>query len=304
MAGRARAMAMVVSVLGLLHGVGPSTASGPNVEFQDGAGNTAASLGPYDTAAFYISDAGLGVIETSTATWTEISASVPALTTWSLATGGPDSAAFVLSAGSGYDTTTPAGTPLHSAPTVYVDASPDPALLYDCDAITGEFSLVFGVAASSTLQVDFSFYVLDSYPAAQHRVRVTSTSDTAGEWAPISAVVSVSGTGVCPVPGLYPPPGLFSGQVFLSESAAAAGEGDGFVRVRPGDALTATYYDSDGVTALGAHQVDVTAPGPTAVPAATWLSLVLLGVAFTLAVAGVSRRRPALSAAGIDAPVP
>ena len=294
-AGRGPLIALVISLSALAHGVGPTAAAAEvSVEFQDGAGNTVQSFSPGDSAAFYISGAGLGTLETSTATWTEISAPVPRFTVWDLATGQPEAAAFALSAGSGYDTTTPASTPLYSAPTVYVTGSPDPASLNDCNALTGEFSLAFDVSASSTLQVEFPFYVLDSYPAAQHRARVTSTSDAVGEWVPIGAVVSVSGIGVCPVTGLYPTPGLFSGQVLLSDDAATAGDGDGTVWVRPGDVLAVTHYGSDGSTPVGAHQVDVVAAGPglIALPATGRLFLGLLAVVFALAMAWRRRRSP------------
>ena len=296
-AGRGTIIALVVSLSALAHGLGPSAGVAEvSVEFQDAAGNTVQSFSPGDSAAFYISAAGLGTVETSTATWTGISAPVPKFTAWNLATGEPEAAVFALSAGSSYDTTTTASTPLYSAPTVYVDGGPDPFPLNGCNALTGEFSLAFNVSASSTLQVEFPFYVLDSYPAAQHRARVTSTSDAVGEWVPIGAVLSVFGTVACPspTPGFYPPPGLFSGQVFLSDDAATAGSGDGTVWVRPGDVLAVTHYGSDGSTPIGAHQVDVVeaSPGLTPLPATGRLFLWLLAVVFALAVAWRRRRSP------------
>ena len=294
-AGRGPIIALVISLSAMAHGVGPTAAAAEvSVEFQDAAGNTVQSFSPGDSAAFYISGADLGTVETSTAIWTEISAPVPRFTVWDLATGQPEAATFALSVGSSYGTITPASTPLYSAPTVYVDGGPDPFPLNGCNALTGEFSLAFNVSASSSLQVEFPFYVLDSYPAAQHRARVTSTSDGVGEWVAIGAVVSVSGTGVCPFPGLYPPPGLFSGQVLLSDDAATAGSGDGAVWVSPGDVLAVTHYGSDGSTPVGAHQVDVVEadPGLTPLPATGRLFLGLLSVVFAVAVAWRRRRSP------------
>lgn len=245
MSGRAPAIAIAISAFSLLHAVGVSMASGPSVEFQDGA--------------------------------------------------------FALSA-AGYNTTTQASTPLYAAPTAAVNGSP--VLLNDCNALTSDLSLVNAVSAGSTLQVGFTYYTLDSHTADQRRARVTSTSDTVGEWVPVRAEVSVSGVGVCPVAGLYPPRGLFSGKVLLSDNAALAGDGDGYVWVRAGDALTVTYYDADGVTPIDAHQVGVTSPSPPPVPGAGWLALVVLSALFVLARVAVSRRRPAPSLAGTGVPRP
>ena len=301
MSVRAPAIALAISALGLLNVVGASMATGPSVEFQDGAGNPVDSLGVYDTVTLYISSAALGTVATGTATWTGTEAPVPAPSPWSLATGQPEVGAFALSA-AGYDTTTPANTPLYAAPTATVNGSP--VLLNDCNALAGDLSLVNAVSADSTLQVAFTYYTLDSYTAGQRRARVTSTSDALGEWVSIGAVVSVSGVGVCPVLGLYPPPGLFSGEVLLSDNVATAGDGDGYVWVRHGDALTVTYYDTDGVTPVDTHQVSVTLPSPPPAPGAGWLALVVLGTLFVLARVAVSRRRPAPSAAGTGVPPP
>ena len=251
------------------------------VEFQDGAGNAKGSYSPGETAAFYIEGAGLGTLASSTATWSQISAQVPKFTVWSLATGAPEAAAFALSGGTAYDTTTPENTPLHSVPTD--TAGGTNPFLSDCNALTGEFSLINDINASSTLQVDFTYYLEDFYPAALHRASVTSTSDADGEWAAIGAVVRVGGTGICPGTGLYPAPGLFAGEVLLSEDIATSVSGDGALWVQLNDTITVTYFDSDEAPiGFGQATVDFTSAPP--VPAVGPLVLGALSAVFALLV--------------------
>ena len=260
----------------LIQGVAswPAYATAVTVEFQDGGGNTRQSFSPGEDATFYVYGADLGTLASSTATWTLISTTRVPTTTWSLASGSPEKSVFALT-GSSSDTSTPASTPLYSAPAPFVNDGT--VLLNDCDALTGEFTLVNDVDAASTLRVDFTYYLVSAYPAADHRASVTSTSDADGEWVALSAVVSQGAAGLCPIQGegFYPPPGLFSGQVLLRDDAGATAAGDGAVRARPGDILTVTFYDSDGLTVLGTHQADVTATA-TPVPAVGWLPLGLL----------------------------
>ena len=252
-----------------------------SVEFQDGDGNTAQSFTPGQVAAFYIKDSSLATIATSTATWTRISARVAAGAPWSLTTGEPRAAAYSLSQGSAYDTATPANTPLSAVPTPRVNGVP--ALVATFNHLTGEFTLLNNVNASSTLQVDFAFDIVDSFLATQHSARVTSTSDIDGEWVAIREVASEINASPSPTSG------LFRGGVLLREDIAVSGFGDGVVYVQPGDSLTVTYFDADGSTVLDTYQVRIDPPEssqtPTAVPFASWLSLVLLSVMFTIMMA-------------------
>ncbi len=278
----------VISAAVILGAGHPSlSASGATVEFQDGVGNPVASYMPGEIAAFHIEGANLGALASSTATWSQISAKVPSFSLWSLATGAPEAGVFALSSGMSYDTTSPENTPLYSVLTATVGATNPP--LSDCNALTGEFSMANDVNAASTLQVDFVYYVEDSHSSSQHRASVTSTSDTDGEWVAIAAVVSVSGTGVCPSAGLYPPPGLFGGDVLLSGNVATSASGDGAVWVQANDTLTVTYYDSDGVPVDSDHATMDSTPTPP-VPIAGPLLLGALGAVFALLAAWRFRR--------------
>ena len=296
MVGRVTVLALAISsavlVVALAQGVGRLLAAVTegSVEFQDGAGNTRQSFPPGEVAAFYLRDANLSTTTTSTATWTQVTEQVPKLTWWSLATGAPQAAVYALSADSAYDTTTPANTPLRSVSTPKVNGVPQG--LNDFNGLTGEFNLQFDVDASSILEVDFIFDVVDLYAASQHRASVTSTSDAAGEWVAIAEVMSETDTGSSPTSG------LFRGEVALSGDVAASALGDMAVWVQPGDTLTVTYYDSDGATVIDTHQVTVDSPALTSVPSADWLPLALLAGVFAVAMAW--RRRSSGEVAQVE----
>ena len=270
------------------------------VEFQDGAGNAKLSYAPGEAASFYIRDSALATVGTSTATWTNLSIDVPAGDLWSLATGAPDPAAFELGQGSRYDTTTPANTPLISVSNAKVNGVP--YLVTDYDAVTGAFTLFNDVNGSSTLQVDFTFDVVDVYPLSANRASVTSTSDLVGEWVAIGEVASETDATASPTSG------LFRGEVLMSSDSSALASGDGAVWVQDGDSLTASYYESDGAIIIGSHQatVDFPAPPPTptpeapppALPAGDWIPLIVLAGLLALAAAWGMRRR----SRGVDSP--
>ena len=150
---------------------------------------------------------------------------------------------------------------------------------------TGEVKVIFEATAGSTARIEFDFDVVDRYAAEQDRARVASDSDTAGEWVSFAEVNGVSSSDESPTSG------LFRGGVELTEDEAAMGGGDGAVWVRPGDILTATYYESDGVTIVDTHQVQVVAAtAPTPVPLAG--PLALMAAAASLALIAAARSEP------------
>ena len=290
MGGRASALALaffVGVVFALFQGTPTLLAAVPEskVEFQDGSGNAKESFSPGDTAAFYVRDASLSTMATSTAIWTELTAQVAAGTWWSLATGAPDTSTYELIAGTRYDTSTPANTPLSSKPTATVNEV-TPYTVTNFTPLTGELRLLNNVNASSTLRVDFTFDVVDSFLATQHRAKVTSTSDTDGEWLAISEETGETD----PTPSATS--SLYRGQVLLSGDAASSASGDGSVWVQAGDVLTVGYYGADGVTVIDTYQADVVPAMPTPMPAAGWIALVLLAGVFALVIAQRRWGRP------------
>ena len=273
---RAAALAVAVYAVAALQGQVPSYAALPEVgvEFQDGAGATKGSFAIGEVAAFYVRDAALGTVATSTATWTAISATVPAETWWSLATGDPRPASFALSPESAYDGNSPASTPLRPVPDAAVNGVT--TLLTDYMPSTGEFKLANNVNAGSTLLVSFAFDVTDTYEAGLHRADVRSTSDGGGEGVAISEVVGETDASPNPTGG------IFRGEVLLSGDVAALAIGDGAVWVRPGDLVTGAYYEADGATVIDTHQVQMS--GATPVPGVGVLSLVFVSAVFALAI--------------------
>ena len=302
MAGRALILFVIWAALAPLRpfpSVSAAVAEG-SVEFQDGAGNIDLTLSLGQTAQFYVRDAALGTVGNGAATWTDITAAVSPGTWWSLATGAPPAAAYSLDPGSSYSMTTPSDTPLNTL----IDASVDGVdyLFADIRPLTGEFKLLNTVNALGTLQVQFSFDVIDTYPAADTRVRVTSASDAVGEWLPIVEVASELDT----TP--HPTTGLLRGQVLLRGDPGAATIGDGAVWAQGGDSVTVTYFDQDGATEIASHQATVDAPPPVDtptpantpppadLPSAHWLTLALLASALAAAYAWPLRRTVATAA--------
>lgn len=259
------------------------------IQFQDGSGTSIEAISPGETAVFYIRDADLASVATSTGTWTAVNSAVPPNSWWSLANGAPDPGVYALSAGSGYDTAVPSRTPLFSKPSAYFDDVPQGVGDFRPD--TGEVQIAFGINAGSTARIEFDFHVdvADRYAAAEHRARVASDSDSAGEWVSLTEVTGESN------PEESPTSGLFRGGAELTGNEAAMGTGDGAVRVRLGDILTATYYESDGETIVDTHQVQVVAatPAPTPVPMVGPLALMAAAALLALVRTARGAARPA-----------
>jgi hypothetical protein len=243
------------------------------VEFQDGNGSAVVSVESGATAVFYVSDPGLSTVWPGSATWTEIPASVPANSWWSLATGAPHPGVFSILA-DGYSTSSPALTPLSSVPAASADGLP--WLISALDADAGKFALLNDVEAPSTVLVSFDFDIADQHSADERRVKVASGSDPEGEWLSLSEVVS--GSDASPSPTSH----LFRGEVLLSVEAASVGEGDGAVRVQPGDTVIVTYYEHGGLEVQSSHEVAVGFSGVD-LPVGGSLALLAMAIGYVAA---------------------
>jgi hypothetical protein len=278
MAVRMAASLLIAATVGaatlLLHAK-PSRADFPQVgiEFQDGFGNAVQSVDTGATAVFYVGDADLRTVLDATATWAEVPDQVVANSWWSLATGAPHPEVHAIGPGSSDLTGAPSLTPLASTPIASVDGVT--YSLGDLNNATGAFTLLNDVDASNSLVIVFTFDIVDTYPAEAHRTRLTSTSDAEGEWVAIGEVVSETDSGAHPVSG------VFRGDTELSADVSALTSGDGIVRARPGDTIVVTYFEADGSTPIATDQVQVTAPA-AALPAAGWLAVTMLAIAFAL----------------------
>ncbi len=250
--------ALFVAIAGM-----PATAAVPDdgVEFQDGSGNQLQTLQVGETASVYVRDLDLGTIQTSVATWSSVSSEVTTTQWWSLANGAPHPSAHALSDGSGYDTSTPANTPIIAVTSAKVNGVT--TLLADINSLTGEIKLANDVNAGSTLTVTFSHEVVDSYSTSSRRVIVTSTSDIMGEPVSVSEVSSETD----PTPSAVS--ALFAGLVLISDDAAALADGDGAVWVQPGDDVTVTYFGPAQSNVIATYRSQTEFPTPTPTPTPT-----------------------------------
>ena len=224
------------------------------VQFQDGSGNEKLTFLPGETAEFYLLDQALATTATSSATWTAPGFDVMSGTWWSLATGDPAPSVYELAASSLYDRDNPALTPLVSPPTITVNGVPQ--FIGDFSSAAGQFKSLFQVNAGSTLKAVFEFDLVDSYSASANRVRVTSTSDVAGEWVSVGEVAGETDSSPVAASGVY------RGSVTLSAEPSALSQGDGAVWAPQGDVLAVTYYGPTGSDVTGAHHAQVVGPPP------------------------------------------
>ena len=250
------------------------------VEFQDGAGNAVDSVKPDERLKIYVRHESLNTTESCTATWSELSSTIPANQLLNLSTGAPYSDQYSLSGGCAYDLGTPANTPfaLGSGETADIDL-PDggwvPVLVVCCPE-TDQMQMQFEVEVGSTITFGFNFNRVNSYDASAQRVRVFSDSDTSGEWIAISEVASETDSTPAPKSA------LFLGETTLSTDTQTNQAGDGTVWVQPGDEVTVGYYEEDGTTLISSDTVMVEAPP---VPGVTGVGLAILGGLLAAAVA-------------------
>ena len=109
----------------------------------------------------------------------------------------------------------------------------------------GEFTLLSSVPAGASATSIFKYHVQDVWAGTDsglRRAKVTSSSDSAGEWVTISEVVSATDSSPNPTSR------LFRGEVTLSSNAATQGTAQDGVWVQAGDAVVVHYVDSGGGT--------------------------------------------------------
>ena len=273
MTARKLALAFLLAAAAAVPAEQGAALTGGTVQFQDGAGNEKLTFFPGQAATAYLRDQALATTATSSATWTALGFEVTVGTWWSLATGAPEPAAYELAAGSRYDADNPVLTPLTRQPTTTVNGVNFGGAA-DFRPATGEFMLLFVVEATSTLEAVFEFDVVDSYPASANRVRVTSTSDVAGEWVSITEVASETDGSSNATSG------VLRGSVMLDADSSSLAENDGAVWARVGDTLAVAYYGPAGSVVNDTHHAQVVEPPP--VPTLGWHAY--LALAATLVV--------------------
>jgi len=251
-----------------------------DIEWTDAAGAEKAFFKPGDTAIFFLQDADLPLAARSgTGTWTNLPSAVPGQALFDLASGETElgvggtlqaaNAAVYTSSTTGYDRTNPQNTPLAEIPIVTVDGASVFELGYGGLTATtaGTFTLFTNTAEGATVVANFKYHAQDVFgvdtdggtgaDADKNRAKVTSGSDSGGEWIEISEVASVGVTTSDATSG------IFRGQVDLSASADATQPGDGRVWIQDGDTLTVTFYGTDHVTAVGSATATVDDKNPT-----------------------------------------
>ena len=124
-------------------------------------------------------------------------------------------------------------------------------------AETTEFQLYADLEAGSRFEVRYYFHVVDAYDADTKRVRITTGSDTEGEWAGLTEVVSESDSAPSATSN------LFQGNVGVSRNSDVKGEGDDKVWVPSGDTISVAYLNEDGVVKATSD----TSPPPSPTPA-------------------------------------
>lgn len=225
---------------------------------------------------FFAQDSGLGLIHSCVATWLNVPVPPPppdppmglgGVQTFNVATGAPAPTVFSLNEGCRYDKANPPNTPLISgvpAPDAHVngrDSAPD-----SVNPNNGDIKLVQVIPDNARVEIRFYFDAVDAYSAASERARVTTDSDSVGEWAAIREV-SV-GTGALRTAAAKS--GRFGGEVGVSASTSARAQGDGDVYA-PTDsyALTLAYMNADGTVRKSANAAVTPTPTGTITPSAT-----------------------------------
>jgi len=211
------------------------------------------------TAYFYVVDDALETTKTGTAVWKGLSGTASAGTAFKIATGyvgsTNESSKHTLTE-TDFDQATPTNTPLSAAPTVSVDGTS--AFVSSYSLTSAEATILTAVATTATTTVSFSYHVADSWAhtaSATQRVKVTSTSDPAGEYATITEVASVGSSTANSTAQ------VFRGSIAIESEANLQGTNNDGVWAQDGDTVTLSYLDSSG-TALATDTVtiDVTAP--------------------------------------------
>ena len=218
-----------------------ATVAEDKVEWMDSSADVVTYYSPgsgTSTASFWIKDTGLETTPTASTTWNAVGSAVTAGTTWSIHSGtlsAGTAGVVATSTGSTFSTTNKASTTISS-----LTATDDGASMFvSLGADTGSFSNLFDVANGSKVVATYDYHVIDTYDgstAGQKVAKVTSTSDTAGEWISISEVTASGNSTPDDQADFY------TGTVIISDDAGATASGDGSVWVQDGDTLTVSYY--------------------------------------------------------------
>ncbi len=278
-------VAILASALLLL--TSPHLSASPNLQApQDQASFSQPSYNPGDTAVFHVTDSSLDTLDSCTATWIDAD---PAGDTWWW-----DSTYWNIFSGE------PAPTALQErGPSCgFVSTSTTPLVdLFDLGSkqlfatVNGQARKIWDfsvdpeyvgdvlldapdIESTSTISIPFYFRTQNTYPASDQRAKVTSISDTAGEWVSLAEVASTTDAS----PSVDS--GVFRGSVELRANVATV-VGDGVVSVNgSGDVLQLTYYGPSGQTGVSSTTVQVGALPPTPTPTHTPTPTPLPDVAF------------------------
>jgi hypothetical protein len=188
------------------------------------------------SASFWIKDTALESTKSASTTWTGNSSTADT-NSYTLGTGavsGGTQGTVSTSTGSTYSTASPLTTSVSSL-SVTRDGTAVPSYL---NATAGTFTLGVNVANKPVIAT-YSYHVANAYDGAtagQKVAKVTSTSDSSGEWISISEVTASGSSTTDDEADFY------KGTVTISDDAGATAAGDGSVWVADGDTLTVAYY--------------------------------------------------------------
>ena len=215
------------------------------LEWTDSSGNSIAHINASTTAFFYIRDDALETIKTGSATFLGHNSDARFFDVVNgeagTASGSATSTGLTITVSSDatkpYSTSSPASTPWTGAPTVTVGTSGLTVGGHDVANGTVE---VLADPGTATTTVGFTYHIVDSWAGTDsvtRRAKVTSTSDTAGEYVSISEVASIGSSTA------DPDSKIFLGSILLSSNAATQGTNSDGVWVQDG-----TTLDTDTIT--------------------------------------------------------
>ena len=209
-------------------------------------------------------DRSLGTIHSCVAIWDGVRSSYEGLdaVTFNLRAGAPESGVFSTSGGCSFNEYS--WIVADPAPEAFDDGV---ATLVSYDPVnfaeTTEFQLYADLEAGSRFEVRYYFHVVDAYDADTKRVRITTGSDTEGEWAGLTEVVSESDSAPSATSN------LFQGNVGVSRNSDVKGEGDDKVWVPSGDTISVAYLNEDGVVKATSDNSPPPIPPPAVRPTPT-----------------------------------
>lgn len=193
-------------------------------------------------AVFYINDSDLGVTQTGTSTWS-VTGTIAANSVMNLATGVDDGAAVTGATFALGDADYATGTTVNGVidrGSLYFMLGTGDLASTGANRTAGTVTLTPGasITSSNSLVAHYTFKAADTYAVATHRAKVTSTSDSTGEWIQVTEVDD-EGSTTASVDA-----GIFRGAVNIGVDASHATAADGAVWVQDGDTLTVTYYNA------------------------------------------------------------